>query len=223
MSSPESESFPHVDNKNMTYPQSMPSSGSSDPSSGDDANISFVRPPLDPTPQNMKKFRRELTRQILSKPTTEAMLEEALTIYDVEKGCSVLLPDALAALERVFGLEGVCTVAFSWRTHVYDEFQSQNIYQEGNILTWVRCLQLCLIVLLITNSSYCQTATDNHRLRLEIMPAPGEPPPPLPLWLRIPYIVPVEGVEFMIIDEGCINPGIQPGFPLHLKSDGSII
>ncbi|MCJ1462158.1 hypothetical protein MMC07_000758 [Pseudocyphellaria aurata] len=195
-----------VDNGSMTSAQSMPSSGSSDPSSDGDANTSFVRPPLDPTAANMKKFRRALTRQITLKPTTEAMLEEALKIYDIEKGCEILTPDALSALERVFGLEGI-----QWPS------DRERMYMlSAKVKTSIN--------MLIGRLGYCRTATygDNHRLRMEIMSGPGKPPPPLPDFLRIPYIVPVKYAKFEIIYDTCINRGIQPGSPLHPKADGSI-
>lgn len=77
--------------------------------------------------------------------------------------------------------------------------------------------------MLIANLRYGRFATygENHKGRLRIMPAPGKEPPALPDWLQIPYLVPVEGVEFRIIPDGCINPGIQPGHPLRAKADGS--
>lgn len=79
-------------------------------------------------------------------------------------------------------------------------------------------------MVLIKNPRYGQFATygENHKGRLEIMPAPGEAPPALPDWLHIPYLVPVEGVEFRIVPDGCINPAIQPGHALHAKADGSL-
>lgn len=54
------------------------------------------------------------------------------------------------------------------------------------------------------------------------MPAPGKAPPILPEWLQIPFLVPVKGVKFGIIPDRCLNPGIQPGQPLHGISDGSL-
>ncbi|MCJ1470786.1 hypothetical protein MMC07_009433 [Pseudocyphellaria aurata] len=186
MSCPESD----VDNENLTSAQSIPSSGSSDPSSDSDANTSFVRPPLNPTAANMKKFRRTLTRQITLKPTTDAMLEEALKIYDIEKGCEISTPDALAALEHVFGLEGVQWPSARERMYMLSAKVKTSINQ------------------LIGSLGYCWTETysDNHRLRLEIMPAPGQPPPPLPDFLRIPFIVPVEGVKLEIIYDTARSP-----------------
>lgn len=55
----------------------------------------------------MKAYRRTLQRQVCAKKTTEAMLREALSVYDIERGSRDMSPAVLATLERIFGLEKV--------------------------------------------------------------------------------------------------------------------
>lgn len=78
------------------------------------------------------------------------------------------------------------------------------------------------MAILMTNFSYGAFANygENHKARLRAMCEPGKAPPPLPDWLQIPYLVPAEGIELRIIPDGCINPGIQPGHPLHADAHG---
>lgn len=78
----------------------------SDPSSVENG-ARFVPRPLHPTPQNMKAFRRELSRQIKKVPVTESMLKEALNVFDIEVGHRALNSEVLIALEQLFGLETV--------------------------------------------------------------------------------------------------------------------
>lgn len=55
----------------------------------------------------MKAYRRTLQRQVYDKKTTEAMIREALSVYDIERGSGHMSPAVMASLERIFGLEKV--------------------------------------------------------------------------------------------------------------------
>lgn len=82
-----------------SLPPNGPCDGAFDPS--------FVRRPSNPTTDNMRAYRRALAWQIRIKPTTETMLREALTVYDIENGSDALSPDVLSALEHLLELEGI--------------------------------------------------------------------------------------------------------------------
>jgi hypothetical protein len=71
---------------------------------------------------------------------------------------------------------------------------------------------------MLYKSRYCQFSffvveVDGVRKgRMEISPRPGQTPPPLPKWLQIPFLVPIQGYHFRIVPESsCANPAIQPG------------
>jgi hypothetical protein len=79
---------------------------------------------------------------------------------------------------------------------------------------------------MLYKSRYCQFSffgveVDGVRKgRMEISARPGQTPPPLPKWLQIPFLVPIQGYHFRIVPESsCANPAIQPGDELFITDD----
>jgi hypothetical protein len=57
------------------------------------------------------------------------------------------------------------------------------------------------------------------KARLEIGPAPGKEPPPLPEWLQIPYLVPVKGYDSRLVFDACANPTTRNGDALYDQTE----
>ena len=56
---------------------------------------------------SLKGQRRQLRQQILSRKVTKSMVREAIKLYDLEKGYTSQSPEAISALECLFGLNDI--------------------------------------------------------------------------------------------------------------------
>lgn len=97
------------DGQFVKSPQSTLQDSDHSQTSGREGDIRSVSPQgnLEDNKTSLKWQRRQLRRQILNRKVTKNMVREAIKLYDLEKGYTSQSPEALSALERLFGLDDI--------------------------------------------------------------------------------------------------------------------